>query len=147
MQLFDDPNGWNRNSRGFVRRVGDSYVGILAQNTVHEGMAAALDTDPRYFTCKCTGFFSRSGHALKMTFLTYTRSGLLTLDLPQLSGIYAGSMIESMRWPSGYSATVQGVQGGHVQVGLTAAIHLVQEFSPELKRLFRRRSTVTAMTP
>ena len=138
MQLFDDPNGWNRNSRGFIRRAGDSFVGIVVQNTVHEGMAAAAGTDPRYSPCKCTGFFSRSGHALKMTFLTNTRNGHLTVDLPQFSGIYAGSMTESMWWPHHYSATVQGMQSGHLQVGLTAVIHLVQEFSPELKRLFHK---------
>jgi hypothetical protein len=147
MQLFDDPNGWNRNSRGFIRRAGDSYVGIVVQNTVHEGMAAATGTDPRYSPCNCTGFFSRSGHALKMTFLTNTRNGHLTVDVPQFSGIYAGSMTESIWWPHHYSATVQGMQSGHVQVGLTAVIHLVQEFSPELKRLFHKRSPVSAMRP
>ena len=109
-------------------------------------MAAAEGTDPRYFSCSCNGFFRRSGHSVKMTFLTYNRDGHQTLDLPQLSGIYGSSMIETMWWPHHYTALVQGLQTGHIVVGFTAAIHLVQEFSPELKRLvhLRARDGMTA---
>jgi hypothetical protein len=32
------------------------------------------------------------------------------------------------------------VQTGHIQVGLVGAIHLVQEFSPELRRLFHLKA-------
>jgi hypothetical protein len=96
LQILNDPGDWNRNSGGFVRRTGSSFAGILVQNTVHEGMAGIAGTDPRYFACRCTGFFSRSGHALKMTFLTYTRQGKLAVDIPQFAGIYGSSMIESM---------------------------------------------------
>jgi hypothetical protein len=31
---------------------------------------------------------------------------------------------------------VQGVQSGHIEVGLLGAEHILQEFSPELKRFF-----------
>jgi len=71
-----------------------------------------------------------------MTFLTYNRNGDKTLDIPQLSGAYGSSMIEAMWWPHHYTALTQGVQTGHLEVGFIAAEHVVQEFSPELKRLF-----------
>jgi hypothetical protein len=135
LQAVGDPSAWDRTAGGFIRRVGSSYGGNLIQNTVHEGLAAAEQTDPRYFPCDCKGFFHRSSHALKMTFLTYTNKGHETLDLPQITGIYAGSMIEATWWPHHYTALAQGVQTGHIQVGLTGAIHLAQEFSPEFKRL------------
>ncbi len=139
LQVIDDPAVWSRSSGGLIRRVGSSYGSNLIENTVHESLAAAEGTDPRYFSCACTGFFHRSGHALKMTFLTYTHGGHETLDIPQLSGAYGSSMIEAMWWPHHYTALVQGVQTGHIEVGLTGAIHLVQEFSPELKRLLHLR--------
>jgi hypothetical protein len=139
LQTIADPTAWNRSTGGFVRRLGSSYGSNLIQNSVHESLAAAEGTDPRYF--------ARSGHALKMTFLTYTRDGHKTLDLPQLSGVYGSSMIEAMWWPHHYTALVQGVQTGHIQIGLTGAIHLAQEFSPEFKRLLHLRGKSVVATP
>jgi len=140
LQAIDDPTAWNRTTGGFIRRLGSSYGSNLIQNTAHESLAAAEGTDPRYFACGCTGFFHRSGHALKMTFLTYDRKGHETLDLPQLAGVYGSSMIEATWWPHHYTALAQGVQTGHIEVGLTGAIHLAQEFSPELKRVIHWHS-------
>lgn len=137
LQFIADPSAWNRSAGGFARRLGSGYGANLIQNSVHESLAAAAGSDPRYFACACSGFFHRSGYALKMTFLTHARSGRLTLDLPQLAGIYSSSMAEAGWWPHHYSALTQGVQTGHIQVGLTGAIHLTQEFSPEFKRLVR----------
>jgi hypothetical protein len=136
LQAIPDPSAWPRTSGGFARRLGSSYGSNLIQNTVQESMAAVEGTDPRYFACGCSGFFQRSGHALKMTFLTYNRNGDKTLDIPQLSGAYGSSMIEAVWWPHHYTALAQGVQTGHLEVGFIAAEHVVQEFSPELKRLF-----------
>jgi hypothetical protein len=147
LQAIADPTAWNRSAGGFARRLGSSYGGNLIQNSVHESMAAVAGTDPRYFPCSCTGFFRRSGHALEMTFLTYTHNGSKTLDVPQLSGVYGSSMIEAMWWPHHYTALVQGVQTGHIEVGLTGAIHLAQEFSPEFKRLLHLRGKQPAATP
>jgi hypothetical protein len=107
----------------------------VVQNSIQESMAAVAGTDTRYFACACTGFFPRTGHALKMTLLTYTHGGHLTLDIPQLSGAYGSSMIQSMWYPHSHDPLVQGVQGGHIEMGLIGGIHLVQEFSPEWKRL------------
>ncbi len=147
LQTIADPTAWNRSAGGFVRRLGSSYGANLIQNSVHEGLAGVAGTDPRYFACACTGFFHRSGHALQMTFLTYTQSGHKTLDIPQLSGVYGSSMIEAMWWPHHYSALVQGVQTGHIEVGLTGAIHLAQEFSPEFKRWLHLHGRQPAATP
>lgn len=139
LQAIGDPAAWDRSAGGFVRRLGSSYGSNLIQNTAHESLAAGLGTDPRYFSSGRKGFFRRSGHALKMTFLTYDSKGHETLDVPQLAGIYTSSMVEATWWPHHYTALVQGVQTGHIEVGLTGATHLVQEFSPELKRLIHWR--------
>lgn len=135
LQTIPDPAVWPRTTGGFVRRLGSSYGSNLIQNTVHESLAEAEGTDPRYFACACSGFFHRSGHALKMTFLTYNRAGQQTLDIPQISGAYGSSMIEAMWWPHHYTALVQGVQTGHIEMGFIGAEHLAQEFAPEFKRL------------
>ncbi len=139
LQVFDVPSVWGRNWGGFARRIGSSYGGNLIQNTVHESFAAAEGTDPRYFACACTGLFRRGGHVFKMSLLTYSRHGHLTPDMPQITSIYGSSMIQAMWYPHHYSALVQGVQSGHIEAGFIGVEHLVQEFSPELKRFCRLR--------
>jgi len=133
---LDTPPQWGRNGGGFARMLGNGYGRAAIQNTTHDGMAAAFGTDTRYYACGCRGFFPRVGHALEMTFLTYNRNGHKTLDFAQLSGAYGASMIGSLWYPPHYTPFVQGVQGGHIDVGVLGGIHVVQEFSPELKRMF-----------
>jgi hypothetical protein len=138
-QTFDVPAAWTRSGGGLARRLGSSYGSNLIQNSAHESMAGIAGTDPRYFPCACTGLFRRGGHVFKMSFLTYTNSGHLTLDLPQITSIYGSSMAEAAWWPEHYSPLVQGVQAGHIEAGFIGAEHLVQEFAPELKRFFHLR--------
>ncbi|MFZ1084182.1 MAG: hypothetical protein WAN35_04365 [Terracidiphilus sp.] len=135
-QTFDLPGAWSRSGGGLARRLGSAYGSNLIQNTMHESMAAAEGTDPRYFPCACTGLFRRGGHVFKMSFFTYNSSGHLTLDMPQIGSIYGSSMIQAMWYPSHYTALVQGVQSGHIEAGFIGTEHLIQEFAPELKRFF-----------
>lgn len=145
-QTFDVPSAWSRSGGGFARRLGSSYGGNLIQNTMHEGLAGIEGTDLRYFPCACSGLFRRGGHVIKMSFLTYNRSGHLTLDIPQIISIYGSSMAEATWWPQHYTARVQGVQAGHIEAGFIGVEHLVQEFSPELKRFFHLRFGTSAAT-
>jgi hypothetical protein len=135
LQTFNVPSAWTRSGGGFARRLGSSYGSNIIQNSMHESLAAIKGTDPRYFSCNCDGLFRRGGHAFKMSFLTYNRSGYERPDLPQIASIYGSSMIEAMWYPHHYTALVQGVQSGHIEVGFIVAEHLVQEFSPELKHM------------
>jgi hypothetical protein len=138
-QMINSPSEWGRTPRGYLRRTGSSLASSVIQNSIEESMAAAAGTDTRYFPCACSGVFPRTGHALKMTLLTYNHSGHLTLDIPQLSGAYGSSMIKFVWYPNSYDPLVQGVQGGHIEMGLIGAEHIVQEFAPELERLFHLR--------
>jgi hypothetical protein len=144
LQVLNSPGEWKGTTNGYLRRAGSSYASNVIQNSVHESMAGIAGTDPRYLACDCTGIFRRSGHALKMTLLTYNRNGHLTLDVPQLSGAYGSSMIQMMWYPQHYSPLVQGVQGGHIEVGILGAEHILQEFSPDLKRFFHLRFLIPA---
>ena len=139
LQVIDSPSEWKGTTRGYLHRAGSSFATNVIQNSIQESMAAVAGTDTRYYACACTGLFPRTGHALKMTLLTYTHSGHLTLDIPQLSGAYGSSMIKFVWYPNSYDPLVQGVQGGHIEMGLIGAEHIVQEFAPELERLFHLR--------
>lgn len=59
--------------------------------------------------------------------------------MPGLSGIYAGSMLMMDWYPREYGPLTNGVRNGNIAVGVTAAIYVIREFSPELKKTFHRR--------
>jgi hypothetical protein len=133
-QAVDYPQQWGGGFQGFGRRSGTQF-GILAiQNTIHEGGEAALHYDPRYFPCRCTGFWRRSGYAVEMTFLTYDEDGHKRLDLAQLAGAYGSGAISALWYPKGYSVLVQGMQTGHLQLGFVMGTNLFEEFRPEFQR-------------
>ena len=141
-ELAGQPRQWGKSFSGYVKRAGVNLIQFGTQETIHQGGAALMHTDPRYLTCHCSGGIRRSWHALEMSFLTYRGDGSKTVDLPQLAGAYGGAIIAEIPYPSHYSPLVQGVQNGHIQVGANVAINLFREFSPELRRLnpFRHRA-------
>jgi hypothetical protein len=134
-QMRHTPAKWDGDGSGYTRRFASEYGQLATRNVIHEGLAGITGLDPRYSACRCAGVAHRSAHALKMTFTTYRQDGRLTLDVPQIAGAYGSGMISTFWYPHHqYSPLVQGVQFGHEQMGEIMVSHLVQEFSPDLKR-------------
>ena len=48
-------------------------------------------------------------------------------------------MLMTEWYPGKYTATGYGVRQANVAVGVTSAIYVIREFSPEIKRAFHRR--------
>ncbi len=78
----------------------------------------------------------------RMFVLTYDRHGHKRLDLPQLVGAYGSGIVSTYWSPRTFSPLVQGVQTGHLQFGFVGALHMVQEFSPEIKRMWPIRKVL-----
>ena len=133
------PEQWGgpaeRNSLNFASQ----FARFAIAGTVQSSMAAALGYDTRYHRCDCKGGWKRTENALARTFVTYDSSGRRKLDVPGLSGIYAGSMLMMYWYPRGYDPLTNGVRNGNIAVGVTAGIYLIKEFSPELRKTFHRR--------
>ena len=136
-QASNAPRQWRRTTSGYAKRVGTTYATFALQNTIYESGSAALGNEPRYVACQCSGGWHRAGYALRMSFFTY-HGAHTVFDFPQFAGAYGGGMIPLLWYPRGYSPLVQGVQNGHQQLGLVVVVREIQEFSPELKRFFRR---------
>ena len=133
-QALDYPSEWGGGLKGYGRRTASQYGGLLTQNTIHDGGAALLGYEPRYFSCRCRGLWRRTGHALEMSFLTYDQNGHKRLDLPQLAGAYGGGVLTILWSPKRYTFQVQGIQTGHMQFGFVMGANVFEEFRPELQR-------------
>ena len=129
-------DGW----AGLGERLGRRAALYQLQAAISHSSAAALGTEPGYRRCRCTGGAKRLGYALSRSFLTTTSSGRTAPNVAYLGGIVGGAAIATEAWyPDRYSALGDGVRASGAQVGVNTAINVIQEFAPELKRLFRRK--------
>ena len=133
------PEQWGGSSERYSLNLASQFARFAIAGTVQSSMAAALGYDTRYHRCDCKGGWKRAENALSRTFLTYDSAGHRRVDVPGLSGIYAGSMLMMYWYPRGYEPLKDGVRNGNIAVGVTAGIYLIKEFSPELKKAFHRR--------
>lgn len=138
--LAHDPPEWRQGIEGYGRRSASEYGFHIIQATVHQAGAAALGYDPRYQQCDCKGFWRRTGHAVKWSFLTRNNAGDTRFDIPSMAGAYGASML-SMNWyPHRYNALTDGVRVGNHEVGLIVGFNVLREFGPDLKHAFHIRN-------
>ena len=135
-QASNEPKEWGGGWGGYGKRVASTYGIVLTEETIHQSMATALRTDPRYTHCACKNGWHRSWNAIEMTLLTRDHRGRLTIDAAQIAGAYGSGMISTFWYPSRYSPTGQGLRTGNLNLALLAGVNTVREFSPELGRLF-----------
>jgi len=136
-QITKAPPEWGQGAAGYGRRTGSWLAVHGIQETIHQGGAAILGYSPRYLSCGCTGFFARTGHAIKWTFLTKNNSGQTRLDLPVLAGTYGAGMLSTYWYPARYQPLSDGVRNGNQQMALTIGLNFLREFEPDLKRMFK----------
>ena len=140
--LGDDAGGtprWDSGMTGLSEHVGSEFAAFTIGGTIHSSLAAALHQDTRYFHCSCRGAFPRTLHAVGRTIFTYGENGHLYPDVSGLAGIYAGPMLMTEWYPAKYTATGYGLRQANIALGITSAVYVIREFSPEIKRAFHRR--------
>lgn len=138
-QLDKAPPEWGQGAAGYAKRTASMFGVVTIQTSVHEALAAGMGLEPRYIACECKGFLPRTGHAIKMSFLTYDREGRSRIDLPSMAGAYAGGMISQYWYPSRFDPLSDGVRVGTQQFGIHVALDIYREFKPDLKRALHLR--------
>lgn len=138
---------WDSGMAGLSEHVGSEFATFAVAGTIHSSLAAALHQDTRYFHCTCQGGLRRTLHAVGRTLFTYGDNGHLYPDVSGLAGIYGGEMLTTKWYPAKYTATGYGVRQANIAVGVTSAIYVIREFSPEIKRAFHRKKAGGEGTP
>lgn len=129
------PPEWGHGYRGYGRRLASQFGVFTLNNTIQEGTAAALHYDPRYNLCGCASVKRRIGHAILWSFVTRDDAGHMRPDIPSLAAAYGSNMIAVYWYPSRYNPLTDGVRWGTQQVGITAGMNIVREFTPDIKRV------------
>ncbi len=139
-QMSDTPPEWGQGMDAYGKRLADQFAVRTIEGTIRHGAAAALDIDPKYRPCDCTGFFPRFGYALLSNVITYKTGGSRTFNAPNAAAVY-GSSFSALAWyPSRYSYKDAFREGSQSFV-FAGSFNLFREFWPEIRRVvpFARR--------
>lgn len=138
-QAIDSPPEWGQGMEGYSKRFGSVLARRAIKNTVEFGVGAALREDPRYFRSEHKGFVPRMWHAVSSTFVTRRDDGARVPDVGRLSGAMAAGFISNTWYPDRLSDTSHAFSRAGIMLGGDAAINVLREFFPDIKRLIRGR--------
>jgi hypothetical protein len=135
------PSAWGTGGSAYGKRLAARAGLVLSQAGVHHATAAALDLDPRgdQSRCGCTNPLRRAGHALARTFVTRDRRGRAVPNVPLVVGAAGGALIARTWYPRRDGPGRDAAQLATLTVVGQAGANLFREFTPDLKRLIRRK--------
>lgn len=134
LQELDAPKEWGQGGRAYGKR----FVSTLGCSAIHGvlafGLDATLHEDPRYFRASSTGFWRRTGHALRGTILTRTDRGGETLSAWRLGSAYGSAFLSNQWYPDRLNTVRLGTLQGSLRIGFDFVANLGSEFWPDVKR-------------
>lgn len=138
-QTSNKPPEWKQGAKGYFHRVGSQFGAFAISRTIDNAGAAALGYDPRYIRSGNKGFPKRFAHAIAWSFLTYDGKRNIRFNAPVVAGAYGGAMISTLWYPDRFSPLRDGFRKGNIEIGVHVGVNVIKEFSPELKRVFRKK--------
>jgi len=139
LQARDAPYEWGHGGGAFGKRLASSVAYSAIHETLAFGLDSALHQDPRYVRSLSAGFWRRTGHALRGTFITRTDSGGETLATWRLGSAYSAAFISNQWCPDRVNTTALSVKQGSLQLVFDFAGNLREEFWPDVKRKMLHR--------
>ncbi len=136
--LDNDPEQWGEDADGYFKRVGNRFVRSRIRSTIEAAGSAALQHEVRYVRCQCTGALRRTGYALGMNFVTLNKKGEYVPHVSRIGGAFASEYIGNTWMPPGYRDNAEAMRGIGLQLAFGSLFNTFREFSPEIKRLFKR---------
>jgi hypothetical protein len=139
LQEAGAPKEWGQGASAYGKRFGST----VAWSGIHSALAFGLDStlkqDPRYFRSGGTGFWRRSGHAVRGTILTRTDSGGETLSTWRIGSAYGAAFLSNQWYPARLNTARLGCIQGSVTLGFDLVTNLGAEFWPDVKRRLHRK--------
>jgi hypothetical protein len=141
LQALNAPEEWGGGAAAYGHRVASTAGWSAIHSTLAFGLDSTLHQDPRYYRFTGTGFWRRTGHALRGTVLTRTDTGRETLSTWRIGSSYGSAFLSNLWFPDRLNTARLGLIQGTVGLGFDLVGNLGSEFWPDIKRtVFRRKS-------
>lgn len=128
-QLRTDPPEWGKGWRGYGKRAASNIGEFAIQETVTEGLAAAMDRPLDYKRCRCRDVGDRVGHAILLAVTDQMPDGSHPLAVPRIVGAFAGSFAQAQWRPATTTSRTQvALVNGSTSLVIGGLINLFHEF-------------------
>lgn len=132
-QLRDEPPEWGKGWRGYGKRAASNVGEFVIQESVTEGLAAAMRRPLDYPHCTCKHTLDRISWALGSAVVDRMPDGSHPLAIPRIVGAYAGSFAQASWRPSnGEDRTRTALINGTMSLVIGAGINLWHEFRKDI---------------
>lgn len=138
-QWEDEPSEWEQGMRGYARRTTSAWGLFTLADTYEAAGAAALGHEVRYVRCRCSGFGPRFRYAVASSLLARDRNGRIVPAVARIGGEFAAGYTAKLWLPEGYQSDSRIARNVLVQTGFKGIVNTLKEFTPELRRVFRRK--------
>jgi len=138
-QIGNFPPEWGGGIKGYSRRLASEFGNNIITNSIQSGLAALIKHEPRYVRSAKKGVLKRTGHALAFVFVTYNDEGKVRPAIANLVADYGGAFAQIAWYPRRYTVRGDGVRFGNLALGFNFIANLINEFTPDIKRVFKRK--------
>jgi hypothetical protein len=139
LQGLNSPKEWGQGGEAYGKRVASTAACSGIHGMLAFGLDSTLHQDPRYYRSGGTGFWRRTGHAIRGTILTRTDAGSETISTWRIGSAYGSAFLSNLWYPARLDNAHLGFIQGSMTLGFDLAKNLGAEFWPDIKRKVLRR--------
>ena len=139
-QAADAPAGWGQGWDAYGKRVGAS-AGNIGTNELFSTFLfpSLLHQDPRYFLSGAGTSKQRVWYAISRVWKTRTDSGGTAFNSAKILGSFFSAAATNIYYPNDDRTWGGTFKRGGIRLAVSAGTNVLQEFSPEIGKLFRKR--------
>ena len=126
-QIRKNPEEWERNSRGFAKRFGNSVGRNVINQTVIYSLDEALKVDSAYYPSRKKDLKSKIKNAVVSTFTARNEQGKRVLGIPRIAGAYTSAIIANEVWMPNRFSYKDGFRDGSLSLGMKVLINIAKE--------------------
>jgi hypothetical protein len=129
------PSQWDDGWGGYAERFASREGQFITANTLAYMGNAALQYEPRYDQCRCSGFWPRTRHAIMRNFLTYNETEQqLRPQWALYGGSFGGGLLSTAWKPHPRNGFAEGGRAMLGQAGYGSLLNFFIEFSTDINR-------------
>ncbi len=129
------PSQWDDGWGGYVERFASREGQFITANTLAYMGNAALQYEPRYDQCRCSGFWPRTRHAIMRNFLTYNETEQqLRPQWALYGGSFGGGLVSTAWKPHPRNGFAEGGRAMLGQAAYGSLLNFFIEFSTDINR-------------
>lgn len=127
--------GYGEGAEGFGRYYGAAFGDQGIGNFMTEAiLPSAFHQDPRYFTKRSGGFWSRAGYAVSREVITRGDNGGSQFNISEIGGTAVAGAIANAYYPDEERTAGKAAVRWGTTIGLNASYNLLKEFWPDVRR-------------